>query len=394
MAQFNMLNYGRDVVAPAEAIRGSRARNALAQQQIDPNSPRNQLVQEQLTGARQGNVLAQQRGDREQTQFTQEQQEDNTRFAYEAFTVMSENPSAVTYYGPLLKEKGIIPAEMNYSQATPEQTKEFALKQSQIFGKALNVGKSEKTHPGTAMERARNVYGALSRKKQTTPLTSDEDLEYGNAIHALQQERTKLDSRGNLISFKPELPTYGKGAGSRTKIIAEGKKVKADKNKIARIRKLSSEVRSLVEKGSSAPFYERPTGPAGYITSKTQGLRDLGIPVPRAGFETSKRVEEINFLLAPYISGEKGRGISNYDRQRIEKLLGSIDSPLKFDADAVLSAMDIVESYGDSLEDETYNKTEGKEKEKGPESLGEGEEGEFNGKKYRRSGGKLQEWVE
>lgn len=241
---------------------------------------------------------------------------------------------------------------------------------------------------GTERERALKTYGKLFRKMEQGTLSKDEEIEYGNAIAILQREQLRLDPQGNITSYVPELPQYGpQPKKSRATILGESGKVKADKNKLQRVRKLTSEIRSMVKEGKNTSWYNKPTGPAAWATSNLQGLRDIGIPIPRAGFETSKRIEEIAFLMTPYITGEKGKGISDYDRKRIEKLLGGM-SPVSFDADAILSAMDIIESYGDRLEDETYSKSKGA----GPESLKEGEQGEFNGKRYRMVNGQLQVW--
>jgi len=139
MPQFRPFSYA-DVVSTGEAVKGARSRNALAQQQLDPMSTRNQLQREQLTGARQGNVLAQQRGQREQTTFDQQQQESNTKLLYQALTEISQNPAAADFHVPKLQEMGILRSDFDYQSMSPEEIQSTAAEGAQAIGKSLGMG--------------------------------------------------------------------------------------------------------------------------------------------------------------------------------------------------------------------------------------------------------------
>ena len=108
MQDFKPFNYG-NVLAMGENIKGARLQNTMRRQQLDPNSPQNQLMQEQLNGARQGNVLAQQQGQRQQTQFDQQQKVEKLKMLNMAAAESLQNPQALSKWIPELQNIGELP---------------------------------------------------------------------------------------------------------------------------------------------------------------------------------------------------------------------------------------------------------------------------------------------
>lgn len=143
-------DYGK-VAGNVANIRGARTRNALAQQQLDPNSARNRLTQVQLTGAEQGNVLAQQRGVRDQTTFDQGQQTKNTEYLYQALTEISQNPRAADFHVPKLQQMGILRSDFDYQTMSPEEIQSKAAEGAAAIGRSLGMGKAGKG-PGSVQE--------------------------------------------------------------------------------------------------------------------------------------------------------------------------------------------------------------------------------------------------
>jgi len=63
-----------NVLSQVEAIKGARLQNQLAQQQLDPNSTRNRLLQLQMQGQQQGMDFAANQENRASTEFEQSQE--------------------------------------------------------------------------------------------------------------------------------------------------------------------------------------------------------------------------------------------------------------------------------------------------------------------------------
>lgn len=151
MPQFKTFDYG-NVLSNIENIKGARTRNALAQKQLDPNSVGNQLQREQLSGAKQRNVLAGEQGVRQQAQegrsqttFDQGQQKANTEQLYQALTEISQNPAAADYHIPRLKQAGILRGDFDVSNMSLEEIQSKAAEGSAALAKSLGIKPTDKS---------------------------------------------------------------------------------------------------------------------------------------------------------------------------------------------------------------------------------------------------------
>lgn len=90
---FNLGN----TLAQAENIRSARNRNALAEQDLAPNSRRNKLLDLQISNQQ-----------NQQAQFTQSQQQANTDFLFKAHEAIFNNPQIAERVDNELKDRGII----------------------------------------------------------------------------------------------------------------------------------------------------------------------------------------------------------------------------------------------------------------------------------------------
>lgn len=138
MPSFQTFNLG-NALTQGGNIRSARNRNALAEQQLDPNSMGNQLSRERLTGERQRNVMAQNQESRTQTKFSQEQKDRNTKLLYQGMVRISEDPSSAAEVIPELQRIGAVKNDLDYKNLSPEELKSRAVGLAEAVGKSLGI---------------------------------------------------------------------------------------------------------------------------------------------------------------------------------------------------------------------------------------------------------------
>lgn len=208
---------------------------------------------ENVRGARTRNALA-------QTQFTQQQQEYNTKRLYQALVEMSENPRAADKLVPELKQLGILRSDFDHTHMTHEQIKQTATERAAAIGKALGMDAPKGKGPSAVQEY--NFYQELS------PENKDVFLQIKRA-----QPNAKFLDKGDTIEVREPvkaglITTINKTIPPEKKPghIKEVETVKADVQRKAEVAKKLPKARSSL-KGTISKIK--------LMKSKTQEARSL-----------------------------------------------------------------------------------------------------------------------
>ncbi len=91
------------------------------------------------------------------------------------------------------------------------------------------------------------------------------------------------------------------------------------------------------------------TGLAGTLKAQFGGVaRQLGVPVSSRAKQLQRGLETIKAIALPYVLGEKGRSLSDADRNRLDRIVGTLDA-LSDEQDireAIVNVINIVERAG------------------------------------------------
>lgn len=111
MTEIKPFNYG-DVVTTGEAVKTQRLKNMMLAEEMQPDSITNQQ--------RRANLKLTQTNQRAaDLQLGEAELLDNSRFALSAFQAMAQDPTTAVQHYPALIERGILPAEADYTQLDP-----------------------------------------------------------------------------------------------------------------------------------------------------------------------------------------------------------------------------------------------------------------------------------
>jgi hypothetical protein len=118
MADFQTFDLGH-VLGSAAQIQGMRDQSSLRRLQ-------EQYMGTQIQGAQQTQALQAAEGQRQQTQFNDQQRFTNTRTINVAAHAVASDPTAANQWLPVLKENGLISADFDPAQHSPQEIQQLA----------------------------------------------------------------------------------------------------------------------------------------------------------------------------------------------------------------------------------------------------------------------------
>ena len=228
---------------------------------------------------------------------------------------------------------------------TPE-VREFAQKENirtqnkASLKQAAPAAAAEKPAFGGSMQ-GRALSDLLKYKEalDTGAMTPEIENRARVAAHVLQQKKFLRTPEGDLLETTPGIPegfpipgaaNPKAGANPTAEQLGTGPTVskaklpQKDNQRVTMAMQAIDDAASLLEQANRSG--ETITGVVGQAKALGGGLaRQAGVPVGDSARQLQAKLEEVKALAAPAVLGEGGRTLSDADRRRLDKLVGSLD---------------------------------------------------------------------